>query len=57
MVAVKKSQELWVITFKERGVIAHPFHTEDLSLASQRSCKMLYRMKSENGREVDTVFC
>lgn len=57
MVTVKKSLELRVITFKEKGVIAHPFHTEDLSLASQRSCKMLYRMKSDNGREVDTVFC
>lgn len=57
MVAVKKSQEVWVITFKERAVIAHPFHTEDLSLASPQSSKILYGVRSENGSKVDTVFC
>lgn len=54
MVAVKKSQ-VWVITFKERAVIAHPFHTEDLSFLPQSS-KMLHRMRSENGSKVDLVF-
>lgn len=53
----KKSQGVWVITFKEKAVIAHPFHTVDLSLAFPQSSKMLYGLRCENGSKVDVVVC
>lgn len=58
MAAVKKSQEVPVITLKEKGCDCTSIsHRGSLSCFPQWSTKMLYRMRSENGSEVDTVFC